>query len=35
MNGERGRKGEEEEREPAGMAKDFNFDMSVIYVMFN
>ena len=40
MNRERGKKEEEGKergrgkREPAGMAKDFHFQMPVIYVMF-
>ena len=29
-----GRKGEEEKREPVGMAKYFDFQMRVTYVMF-
>ena len=33
MNGDRGRKGEKGQREPVGMAKDFDFQMSVVYVM--
>ena len=32
-NDERGRKGGEEKTEPARMAKDFDFQMSVIYIM--
>ena len=31
MNGEWGRKGVEEEKEPVGMAKDFYFQIPVIY----
>ena len=35
MNRERGRKGkEEEEKEPVGMVKVFDFQMTVLYVMF-
>ena len=34
MNKDMGRKKEEDKREPVGMAKDFDFQMLVIYVMF-
>ena len=34
MNGERERKVEEEKREPVGKAKDFDFQIPVVYVIF-
>ena len=34
MNRERGKKGENEEREPVGMPKDFDFHMPINDAMF-